>query len=59
VFSDPDVIKVGGWSIRNAEAEDHTLLSVAEILQYSSNGMVQVMQESSQQTTTAGWNGWG
>jgi len=45
VFSDPDVIKVGGWSIRNAEAEDHTLLSVAEILQYSSNvGMVQVMQ---------------
>ena len=45
VFNDPDVIKVGGWSIRNAEPEDHTLLSVAEILQYSSNvGMVQMMQ---------------
>lgn len=45
VFNDPDVIKVGGWSIRNAEKEDRTTLSVAQILQYSSNvGMVQVMQ---------------
>lgn len=45
VFSDPDVIKVAGWPIRNAEEEDRTALSVAQILQYSSNvGMVQVMQ---------------
>lgn len=45
VFSDPDVIKVAGWSIKNAEEEDRTALSVAQILQYSSNvGMVQVMQ---------------
>ena len=45
VFGDPDVIKVSGWSIRNAEKEDRTSLSVTEILQYSSNvAMVQVMQ---------------
>ena len=45
VFDDPDVIKVGGWPIRNAEPEDHSSLSVAQILQYSSNvAMVQVMQ---------------
>lgn len=45
VFGDPDVIKVGGWPIRNAEPEDRTSLSVTGILQYSSNvGMVQVMQ---------------
>jgi len=45
VFGDPDVIKIGGWPIRNAEPEDHTSLSIAGILQYSSNvGMVQVMQ---------------
>jgi len=35
---------VGGWSIRNAEEENHLTL-VPEILQYSSNvGMVQIMQ---------------
>lgn len=46
VFSDPDVIKVSGHSIRNAEEEDHTELSVTEILQYSSNvGMVQLVQQ--------------
>lgn len=45
IFGDPDVIKVGGWPIRNAEPEDRTSLSVTGILQYSSNvGMVQVMQ---------------
>jgi cell division protein FtsI (penicillin-binding protein 3) len=45
VFGDPDVIKVGGWPIKNAEKENHYSLSVAEILQYSSNvGMVQIMQ---------------
>lgn len=45
VFPDPDVIKVSGWSIRNAEPEDRTSLSLTGILQYSSNvGMVQVMQ---------------
>ena len=45
MFNDPGVIKVGGWSIRNAEEKDITLLSVPQILQYSSNvGMVQVMQ---------------
>ncbi len=45
VFGDPDVIKVGGWPIKNAEKESHYSLSVAGILQYSSNvGMVQIMQ---------------
>lgn len=45
VFNDPDVIKVDGSAIRNAEPEDRTLLSVAEILQHSSNvGMVQLIQ---------------
>lgn len=45
VFPDPDVIKVGGWSIRNAEKEDNVALSITGILQHSSNvGMVQVMQ---------------
>lgn len=45
VFGDPDVIQVGGWPIRNAEPENRSSLSVAGILQYSSNvGMVQVMQ---------------
>lgn len=45
VFGDPDVIKVGGWPISNAEPEDRTSLSVTGILQYSSNvGMVQIMQ---------------
>lgn len=45
VFPDPDVIKVSGWSIRNAEKEDNTSLSVTGILQHSSNvGMVQMMQ---------------
>lgn len=45
VFPDPDIIKVGGWPIKNAEKEDNQSLSVAGILQYSSNvGMVQMMQ---------------
>lgn len=45
VFPDPDIIKVGGWPIKNAEKEDNQSLSIAGILQYSSNvGMVQVMQ---------------
>jgi len=45
VFPDPDTIKVGGWSIRNAEKEDNLSLSITGILQHSSNvGMVQVMQ---------------
>lgn len=45
VFNDPDVITVGGWPIKNAEKENRYSLSVAGILQYSSNvGMVQIMQ---------------
>ncbi len=45
VFGDPDIIKVGGWPIKNAEKESRYSLSVAGILQYSSNvGMVQIMQ---------------
>ena len=45
VSADPDVISVGGWPIKNAEKEDRYSLSVAGILQYSSNvGMVQIMQ---------------
>ncbi len=45
VFPDPEVIKVGGWSIRNAEKESNVALSITGILQHSSNvGMVQVMQ---------------
>lgn len=45
VFPDPDTIKVGGWSIRNAEKEDNAALSITGILQHSSNvGMVQIMQ---------------
>jgi cell division protein FtsI (penicillin-binding protein 3) len=55
VFKDPDMIKVEGWSIRNAEKEDRTMLSVAEILQHSSNvGMVQVMQR----ITPVDYYGW-
>ena len=45
VFNDPDVITVGGWPIKNAEKESRYSLSIAGILQYSSNvGMVQIMQ---------------
>lgn len=45
MFSDPGTIKVGGWTIKNAEPKDIKLLSVPQILQYSSNvGMVQVIQ---------------
>lgn len=45
VFADPDMITVGGWPIGNAEKENRYSLSVAGILQYSSNvGMVQIMQ---------------
>ncbi len=44
-FHDPGTIKVGGWTIKNAEPKDITLLSVPQILQYSSNvGMVQIIQ---------------
>jgi cell division protein FtsI (penicillin-binding protein 3) len=46
VFNDPGQIKVGGWTIRNAEGEHRGLLNIAQILEYSSNvGMVQVMQQ--------------
>lgn len=45
-FEDSGQIKVGGWTIRNAEGEHHGLLNISQILQYSSNvGMVQVMQQ--------------
>lgn len=45
IFPDPDVIKVGDRQIRNADPEDYTQLSVAGILQHSSNvGMVQIIQ---------------
>lgn len=45
VFHDPGTIKVGGRVIKNAEKKDLTDLSVAQILQHSSNvGMVQIMQ---------------
>ena len=45
VFPDPEVLKVGGWPIRNFEPDDRTALSVPQILQYSSNvGMVQIIQ---------------
>lgn len=55
VFPDPDIIKVGGWPIKNAEKEDNQSLSVAGILQYSSNvGMVQIMQRL-QPTTYYQW----
>lgn len=55
VFPDPDIIKVGGWPIKNAEKEDNQSLSVAGILQYSSNvGMVQIMQRL-QPTTYYKW----
>ncbi len=46
VFNDSGLIKVGGWQITNAEGEHHGPLTIAQILQYSSNvGMVQVMQK--------------
>jgi len=46
VFNDPGQIKVGGWAIHNAEGEHQGSLSIAQILQYSSNvGMVQVIQQ--------------
>jgi len=45
VFHDPGAIKVGGRTIKNAEKKNITELSVAQVLQYSSNvGMVQIMQ---------------
>lgn len=44
-FPDPGMIKVGGRVITNAEHKEPAQLSIAEILQRSSNvGMVQVMQ---------------
>ncbi len=46
IFNDSGQIKVGGWTIHNAEKEHQGSLSIAQILQYSSNvGMVQVMQQ--------------
>ncbi len=46
VFNDSGLIKVGGWTIRNAEGEHRGLLNIGQILEYSSNvGMVQVMQQ--------------
>lgn len=45
VFNDSGTIKVGGWTIKNAEKGHEGALSVAQILQYSSNiGMVQMIQ---------------
>lgn len=45
VFNDAGTIKVGGWTIKNAEKGHEGVLSVAQILQYSSNiGMVQMIQ---------------
>jgi len=46
VFNDSGQISVGGWQIKNAEEGRHGPLTIAQILQYSSNvGMVQVMQQ--------------
>ncbi len=45
VFKDSGHISVGGWPIKNAENDHLGMLSVAQIIQYSSNiGMVQIMQ---------------
>lgn len=45
IFPDPEMIEVGDRQIRNADPEDYTQLSVAGILQHSSNvGMVQIIQ---------------
>jgi cell division protein FtsI (penicillin-binding protein 3) len=45
IFHDSGTIKVGNRVIKNAESKDLTELSVAQILQHSSNvGMVQIMQ---------------
>jgi len=45
-FVDNGHIQVAGWPIKNAEGGGHGSLTIAEILQLSSNvGMVQVMQQ--------------
>ena len=45
IFPDPDAIKIGRSIIRNADPEPYKELSVAGILQHSSNvGMVQIAQ---------------
>lgn len=45
-FYDGGEITVGGWQIKNAEPGSHGQLTIAQILQYSSNiGMVQVMRQ--------------
>lgn len=45
-FYDGGEINVGGWQIKNAEPGGHGRLTIAQILQYSSNvGMVQVMRQ--------------
>lgn len=46
VFYDSGQIKVGGWRIKNAEGGHEGPLTIAQILQYSSNiGMVQIIQK--------------
>ncbi|MHC5779099.1 peptidoglycan D,D-transpeptidase FtsI family protein [Nostoc sp.] len=45
VFKDPGFIKVGNYTIKNAEENNYRKISIAQILQYSSNiGMVEIMQ---------------
>jgi cell division protein FtsI (penicillin-binding protein 3) len=45
IFPDPDTIEVGGKIIKNADPEPYKELSVAGVLQHSSNvGMVQIAQ---------------
>lgn len=46
VFKDSGKITVGKWPIKNAEDEHQGMLSITQILQYSSNvGMVQIVQK--------------
>ncbi|WP_292744454.1 penicillin-binding protein 2 [Nostoc sp. NMS4] len=45
VFKDPGFIKVANYTIKNAEENNYRRISIAQILQYSSNvGMVEIMQ---------------
>lgn len=46
VFKDPGFIKVADHTIKNAEENSYRRISIAQILQYSSNvGMVQIIQK--------------
>ncbi|MEH2264607.1 peptidoglycan D,D-transpeptidase FtsI family protein [Nostoc sp.] len=46
VFKDPGFIKVADRTIKNAEENSYRRISIAQILQYSSNvGMVQIIQK--------------